>query len=416
MRVPVPFLPCAVVSVLGATLCVPTARAQYSGEGPGVVAAMAPAIEFDPVTLGNGITTIKSLLLVPHPARPRGVYYLCATAVISGGAGGNDAVAGVYDANTGTFTKNNDVDHLNSSGSEFQPSVSPDLLTFVMDTPSGAIWASRTSIAQPFGSAARVAGVPGGYIDPNLAMVEGKLSLLFVTLGFGSANGSDLSVGDFNAATGQVTNARRVVAIATAAPRATGLHSPSPINDAQGQMRAIVFASTVSGRNSNAFFNTGIEAATPSFEIMDTPTWLNNPDANGGRVVFAEGSTTPQGISLLALSSASVPSSGGTLTFSAWMPPRISAVVPYSGTVVLGTLGSAPTPLPFAKGSPLSLNPAAPLIVLPGGLFDLVNGDLAYSLPLPPLPPGLTVHGVPVAVDLTTAEVWVGNTAFYSIR
>jgi hypothetical protein len=403
-------------------LSLPLLAQAYQGEGPGIVLPAGPDQRFSTTALGNGVTSIAQLQLTPHPTLGADMFYLAATVVRSGGAGSRDAMTGVWNNATAVFTKNNDVDHMNSSGSEFQCSVSDDLLTVVLDVPTShpiglgtAIWASRASINVPFGTPARINGVPPGYIDPQLTRVGGKLMFMWVQSSFACGNNSALAIGEFDRMTGTVTNQR--VVVSNPGPRSTGSHSPSGMFDKNGEMRALIFSCCVPGRQSNAYFNSSIHDDAPSFVLMDTGTWLNNPDSNGGSLLYAESPSylVPRGIGILALSSARIPSSGGTLDMTAFAPTRLPTDPPYIGAVLVGLLGTGPIQLPGIDGSPLSLNPAT-MFALPSGGFDQRTGTLSYSMPTPPLPLNTVAHAQPAMLDPLQQKVWLGNTAWIVVR
>lgn len=379
------------------------ATAQYTGEGPGLV---APGANFAPLSVaqvGNNVTQIQQYFFRQHSSLPAGTYYVALTVVVSGKTD-TEVMTGTYDVITDTFTKNTDADGLNTTASPFAASVSADLRTIAYDISASAtpIYATRAGTTGAFSNPQNMTGViAAGYVDTHLAQVEGKSSVFYV-------QGANIAVADFDPNTGVTSNARTVVTPATGSA-----HSPCTMNDRNGDARALAFGINISG-SSDAYFTSGLHNRTPQFRIHDVTGWINNPGSMGGRVVYADSTTyaTNIKVDLCALSSDVVPASGGTLHISAFMPPKPSGA-PYTGTVVLGVLASSGTPLPFAQGSPLSINPS-PIIVLPAGIYDQHGGDLSYSFKTPVLPTGAVVHGVPLAVDGST--LWIGNTGFYHVQ
>ena len=396
--------------------------AQYRGEGPGLVTTPAPEPLFGPTALGNGVTAVKQLQLTPHASLGAGVYYLACTVVRSGGAGGDDVMTGIYNTNNNTFTKNNDVDHLNTSGSEFQCSVSDDLLAVTLDTPTShpvgagrAIFATRTSTTMPFGAAQRVNLIPTAYVDPQFTRVNGRLMFMWAQIGFSCSNNTAIAIGEFDLQTGNVNNQR--VLVSNPGPRSTGSHSPSGMFDANGEMRAVIFSCCVTGRQSNAFFCSSIDDVAPAFELEDGTSWTNNPDANGGSLLYAESPpyTNPLSIQVVAMNSAIIPSTGGNLNITLFAPTRRPPVTPQIGFVLVGVLGTGPISVPGISGSPLSLNPAT-MFAVQIGVFDPVNGTTAASLPMPPLPPNITANAQAAMLDAMAGRLVLGNTAWWQVR
>ena len=389
--------------ILSVTLLASLASAQYVGEGPALV---TPGANFPPLSaaqVGNNVTQIQQYFFRAHSSLPNGVYYVALTVVVTGKAD-TEVMTGTFDVSTNTFTKNTDADGLNTTASPFAASVSADLRVIAYDISSTAtpIYATRAGTTGAFTNPQNMTGViPAGYVDAHLAMVDGKSAVLYVS-------GTAISVADFDANTGVTSNPRIVVSTTIG-----GAQSPFTINDRHNEARALAFSINVSS-SSDAYFTSGVHNRTPVFKIHDVTGWINNPGAMGGRVVYADSTTYATNImvDLCALSSDVVPAAGGTLEFSAFMPPKPSGA-PYAGTVVLGILATSGTPLPFAKGSPLSIM-TSPIIVLPGGVYNQFTGDLSYSFRTGPLPPGAVVHGVPLAVDGST--LWIGNTGFYHVQ
>lgn len=396
---------------LSVFLLATTAVAQsYVGEGPGVVVAQAPSTRITNAVLGNGVTEIAQILLVPHPSLGSNVYYGCFTVRRTGGTGGWDGMTGIFDNNTGTFTKNNDVDGLNSTGDEFAATVTPDLLTFAMDTPTGAIYATRAATTGAFTAPAPITGAGGGYIDPQFAQVNGQSVLLFVS-------GTNLGIGDFNRTSGTVTNVRVLVTN----PLGSGCHSPSPMSDLTGESRALIFSAQIPGFSSNAWFTSSLDDSTPKFEVASSTTWLANPDANGGTLTYAEavGATyagPPLEVGVVALSSGVIPAAGGNLNLTLFAPQRTAAQTQYIGSAVIGLLGTAGISVPGFFGSPISLSVTSFLVPLPSAPVDRASGTFGYNLPIGGMPLGAQFHAMPLLIDLTANRLYFGNTAYINVR
>lgn len=383
--------------------------AQYSGEGPGIVVPQGPSTQITAAVLGNGVTEVSQILLVASPMLGVNIYYGCFTVRRTGGTGGWDAMTGIYDGTTNTFTKNNDVDALNSTGDEFAATVSPDLRTFAMDTPTGPIYATRAGITGPFGAAAPISGTGAGYVDPNFGQINGQLVLFFI-------QGVSLSAGDFNPATGALTNIRTVVTN----PQGAGSHSPSPMSDFIGETRALIFSAQIPGFSSNAWFASSLDDTNPKFEVLSSSTWLANPDANAGTITYAEatGATygTPLTAGILAMNSATIPSAGGTLNLTVFAPQRTPAQSQYTAVAFLGMLGTTGVRVPGFLGSPISLDLSSFLIALPAVTLDRVIASTTYALPLSGLPMGAQFAGMPMLVDFAGGNLWFGNTSFIRVN
>jgi hypothetical protein len=145
--------------------------------------------------------------------------------------------------------------------------------------------------------------------------------------------------------------------------------------------------------------------------IFDDPNWKANPGhIGGGRTIWAYapvGYQDPMQEDICAMSSATVPSTGGPVTICAWHP---SSTTPVVGIVMLGALQSPGINLglPFISGK-LGLNPAA-LVFLPGQPFDPVHGEITYNLVLGRLPRGRIDMQV-LCFNLSTNRIFLGNNA-----
>jgi hypothetical protein len=383
--------------------------AQYVGEGPGIV---VPAQDVPKLgASGLGVADVAQILLTPHSSLPLNTYYLTAT-VTKTGATDHDIITGTYDVVTEVFTKTTDVDALMTTGNEFAGTVSNDLKVIAFDSGSASQprYATRAGTTGAFLNPGSITGVPAGYIDCNFGQIGGQLVLFFVS-------GLDLHAGDFNPTTGQVTNTRKVVTN----PIGAGSHSPSPINDAVGETRSLIFAAQVPGRQSNAFFTSSLDDTTPKFQFHDTPTWLANPDANGGTLVYAEYASgtlykDPVRIGVVALNSHTIPTSGGTVNLTIFAPTKPSGAPTYVGAVWLGVLGSQGLSFPGIGGSKFSLDPALPLIALPPLAILAERGVGAYNFPLTGPLPKIRFSGMPILLDTTVSQVFLGNTAWYEFK
>lgn len=385
-------------SLLSAALC----AQGYLGEKPAIIKAAAKDTNLGAAKFGGAPYQV---LFVPHASLPANTYVVALT-LPGTTAGSYKLETGTYNFTTNTYTKNTWADALNVSGQEFALGISDDLLVAVWDRGSGLApgFARRANLTANFAPGGAVSGGPTGYVDSNLARINGKLAFLHI-------QGSDINVGDLDANTGALSNIRRAVTN----PIGAGSHSPTPVNDSQGNTYSLMFSAQVPARQSNAWFASSVQDAAPAFEMVDSPTWLANGDANAGDMVNAEaagsyGDCLRWGV--LAMSSAVVPATGGTLNLSLVAPERPATQPPYIGLVLVGALNSSGIPIPTVNGN-LSINPLS-LVALPSAAFTPA-GFLKFTFGTPPLAPNTVVHAQPVLFDAAGApgsQVYLGNTSY----
>jgi hypothetical protein len=395
-------LPTLSVSLLGVAL----AAQNYTGEGPGIVIAPALNSALGATGLGNGVTQVAQILLTPHSSLPANSYYLVAT--VQKGAGNYDILSGVFNGTTNAFTINTDVDQFNTTADEFAGTVDNSLRFFALDT-SGTTACQIATRAGTTGqwskaSALNITGAPIGYNDSMLCTIGNQLSYFHIS-------GVNLMVGDINPATGVVNNVRALLTN----PRGAGCHSPSPITDANGVARALIFS--MRPQSSDAYFAPVLDDSAPAFEIMDRNTWLANPDANGGSLNWAEAVssyTDPVSVGITGMSGASVSGNGGPVNLTVFAPLKAAAAPPYLGTVVIGFLGTAGIPIPGIGGKPFGLDPTKPMIFLPSLPVGQLTGTASYNLTVPALGPNVRIDAQSVILDPIAGQAFIGNTA--SIR
>ncbi len=382
------------------------ATAQYEGEGPGVLVPLAPRPELGPAVLGNGIVEVGQLLLTPHTSLGRDRRYLCAT--VRTGASW-DVITGIYSTLGGIprFTKNNDVDHLNSPSDEFALTVSPDLLVVALDTPpshpigAGRVVFARRSVASgPFSYAQPVQNIPPGYRDPQIMMVGGELMLAYID------PVGDLVRAPFDTNIGALDLARQTRLVAKGI--GPDVHSPSPMTDAEGNAFALIYS-----RNTNAaqpYFRSSLDETAPEFALPSLPgAWMANPDADGGTITYATAPGTtyvdPQSFGVLAVSSANL-ATPTTMLCTVFAPKRQATEPQYFTTLAFGTLAPGPIHLSGVGGSPLSI---VPMVVLPEfAPLDRDSGATTIMLDTPRIQVEMNV--VPIVLDPATQRVFLGNT------
>lgn len=377
----------------------------YVGEKPGATKVPASTPSLGPNSLGNGVTNVLGLHVVPYPGAASGVYYLVASVQVTGSPGYR-LMSGTWDENAQTFSKNLDVDALNSTGSEFGGTVSPDLLTIAYDSPNDVRMARRSSKTVPFGSPQPILNVSAGYVDPHIASVDGVLRLFYADQDLGGIWSGRLE-------TGYVWDVKLVVE--DRGPTMS-LHSPSTITDAKGEAIALIYSRITGPGESAAVFSSALDAsldATTYEMVRISGSWLNNPTATGGLIRYAQSSggyMDPFELSVVGSSSTGLPSEGGLCKIDVFSPPSKGGGLPMLATVAIGQLASSGLQVPGIAGSLLSLDPAS-LVLLPAGVIDSASGGFSYNLTVPPIPEGLRVHMIGIVADMTTGRVLIGNTA-----
>lgn len=382
----------------------------YNGEGPGIVNVPLRAAALGPRGLGNGVTHVGQLHLVPHPDLGPRVQYLCATVRYSGRSDW-DVMAGIYDerGSTPQFQKLYDVDHLNTSGSEFACSVSPDLTVVVLDTPAGhpvgngnAVFATRSGSQGQFGWPQPIQNVPAGNVDPMLMLVGGRLALAYMVDG-------GIDCAPFDAASGVLDTAHaRRLASSQGTQR---LHSPSPMTDAAGNAWAMVYAAS-NGSVSDAWFQPSLDGCTAGQRFLGRASWLGNPAVTGGTLHFAEsagGYVDPLRVDVVAMASVRV-ATPGVAVVPVFAPVRRPGSGQAWATLAFGTLAPGPIPIPGIGGSPLSIVPFGTHTGMDP--VDPVSGSTTLVIPISIALRG-RVHAVPVLVD-PLAGISIGNTGCLS--
>jgi hypothetical protein len=391
-------------SLLPVPLLASAAFAQYAGEGPTKVVAPANNPRLGATALG--VAQVQQILLVPHASLGSNVYY-CAATVIRTGQSQSDLQTGTFDANTGTYTRNTDIDARNTAGSEFALGISDDLRVAVWDDPAGVRYATRAGTTGAFGATQVVNGITGAYVDPNFGRINGQLVI------FWASSATTISAGNFDPATGNVTSVR-VVARRTGT---TGFpHSPTPMNDASGATRGLVFCET-SGLW--VTMTPGVDGNTPNYQFLQNGTnWLANGDANGGTITVAQAPSATYGDPLqtgvAALTGCTIPATGGTINLTMYMPSKSSGT-PYQGVVLLGTLGTAGITIGGAVVGKLSLSLSG-FMILPPLTLPNVDGAASYNFPVGAFPTGTKVAAQAALVDFAGPSIYLSNTAQIQVQ
>ena len=431
---------------LSAFLAVPLlavpAVAQIPQVGPAVTkwtggATLSPADE--PALSPMAITGVRPSSLQQIELRLvsgttyRGAATVTGLPVAGGGAGGQDVIEFLYDAQTQIVTSLTTTAALNTGGKEAAFSISEDGLTAVYDGNNGPYWASRASTGagwQPMGT---ITGLSvSGNIDSKLFSEGTQLKYAFTA-------GDDIWDATFNA--GSVTNAairipKSVAGISSGSSSTSTsvapLHLPSPINrettPGSGNYQVLGWMFNRGSGTTNTWYLPSSDGVTTftndvAYEVFATAgrhgggTFLGD----SGTLIVAKPSSNanPWIVPMVAANNATYNAAAGGVV-------RIRALTEWSSSAPYQTflcLGPAIGPLPinFAIGNPLSPSgqtapPPGPLAViqacLPGIVVPGPNaGGNDYVLPIGPgsIPAGLPVPMQILAID-GSSQVFIGNT------
>lgn len=399
------------VIVAAACLLVPSLAAQYGGEPP-PVAAVTSYPELGPVQLstpGFTVQEVRQLELVPVPGLV-GQYYGAFT-VRYAARTDTDVMTGRVDmtANPPRFTRNGDVDALQQSNrSESGGTVSADLLAFVMDTPTGAVFTTRTTAGSAFGAASPIGDpLPQRASTPKFLVIQGTTMLAW-------EDGGDVWTGAFDAAaTPPVAYARPLARKGAGVVR---LHSPEPLRDATGTARALLLASEQPNGDVHSAFMSDLSGAA-SVQTLHARSGRQAGAASiGGSAFYAldangSGFGNPLRVDFFGFSGDTVPTSGGPLNLTVFAPsgqPGASVAL-----LVLGNLGAGPIALPGIGGR-LGLDLATLVSVGVVGV-DPRSGIAPFAFPVPGLGDSTRIHAQALVLDLVTTRASFTNTATVDI-
>ena len=377
--------------------------AQYTGEPPTTLVSAAAYAPLGIASLGNFTSANYQTRLVASSTLPAGTYYACLTVGTTSPAASYRLMSGTFDRLTGTFTKNTDADGLNTSfgtAELFALSVTNDLLTAAFDTAAGVRYATRANTSSPFVlQAAKITGVPAGYLDPNFGYVGGKDVLFFTTQ-------AAIQFGDY--ANGAVTNIRTVVSGKVSA------HSPMPVNDASGTTRALTYCDASVSPYALYFASSLVaDAGMPPKAYYNTggTTWIENGNATGGTVTIISGVNTytiPLQLGIAGVNSTTYPAlTAGITNITSFAPQQKPAAVPYLGITAIGLLAPAGVAL---GGIVVGNYSQTSFTLLPSGTFNNETGTFEQNLPLPALPAGLKIHMQTLVIDLSANKIYLSNT------
>ncbi|MEM7202681.1 MAG: hypothetical protein AAF628_20605 [Planctomycetota bacterium] len=290
---------------------------------------------------------------------------------------------------------------------EFQLGLDRAARVAVVDTVQGSVIADRATPTSPLGNVQPIQGIGSGF-DVQLGVIKGQSVLFWTNPG---PAGSSIMVGEVDTDSaaptfGRVSNPRVAVATSTF-PGVVGWHSPTPIDDAQGETRALLCAAQTDDDSSDAYYVStpdqsqfNVAQVQPHFLHDDGADYLNNPLVTQGTAVYADFDAgagaygDPQRLDFFGLSSTTVPSTGGTVTQVAQLPLGLAAPQ--------GVFMSYGTSLAFG------------CIVAPSvstGPHPVIGNEASISLTAPPgLPVGAVLSVQAVGLDASN-NIWTSNVA-----
>ncbi|MEM7204564.1 MAG: hypothetical protein AAF628_30180 [Planctomycetota bacterium] len=354
-----------------------------------------------------------------------------------GAMGSSDLVEGFLDRRTGRVALTANAAAFNTPVPEGRLSISRGGRIATFDARYGPRWASRANPSQPqgppagFATSTRIVGIPGtgvfsaGFVDGVLFREGGVDRCAFI-----SPTG-DLVAGEFHS--GVVSSISTRVTRSTASTTFVRLHSPTPVNDTDGEPLAwVVGVSQFFSVKSDTYFVPDVDEALGPGINRPVPVWDSPGIQIPGSTVGASGTVwagwqvqlfgeraTPRRIDLVA-HNGGVLVPGGLARVRVWVPDSGS----YLAGVLLGTT-PASFPLGFTLGNALGSAAAG----RPPGILGVVpltalaapagGGGVTFALPVPRrLSPGLGQFLLTqsFAVDLGSGQSYLGNTAYMGTR
>lgn len=376
-----------------------------------------PPVTYPPLgptgTSGPGcqVNKVGQIELRALPGQPPNVFHATLSVQVNGGLTW-DLITGTFDCDLPSFVKNDHVDHLNTTtGDEFAGSASNDLLAFVYDSPTGARFCTRASLAVAFGASAPISGVPGGPIDPKLCS-DGTLDKLAY---------KDVTTGNIVWATfDRVTGVATVpFVLVNGLSAAEGFHSPEPLRDPNGTARAFLLGKLHPANLSDAWYGSGKFNLPPGIAhplhetAPPSATFLRNGTALGGTVFMPEGPTYGDPLKIDFMSTnCDVAAPDGSVLICNFFPYKPLEV--YDVAVMLGDLGSSPILVPGANGL-LGLDPAAPLVCVPFQTVRPYTGVACWTLRAPAGSSGVRLSSQSILLA-PRAGVFLGNNSSVVVR
>lgn len=386
--------------------------------------------------LGNlalNVTAVGQIHVIPHPTGP--ARYLGSATVQRTGATDWDPMMFEWTPGSNAVPLT-DLDLASGPGDEFAVGMSQDGLHCVMDTGAGhpvgngnPMVISRASTAVAFDnnvSAVPISGVPGGYIDTSLGVINGQ-DVIFYVPAAGGLEVGDIDLDPNSANYGNVTNVRTAVPAQTQLPGYQFEHSPECQFSNAGESVALFFSVYTSSSGSDPMFQSTCDsslfvAATTNNQLLAYPIdddgtdWNANPMVVQGTAIYADAAGSygdPRQYETCTLSSASVSgSAGGRIALVGKVPASAS------GTLISAiNLGSFLLPNPIDLSVIPGINGVGNVCVAgfasAGGAVINNEFSLALAVPAGSTPGVLLCEGA--VADIGTNTVWTTNVAVLEV-
>ena len=428
-----------ITTAVAASILSSVAFAQYKGEGP---ALTAPPIKdaglgtFTAAASPNGLggADICSIKIIPDPNSSKpGAYYVAATlqnGAFPGQAGGydlcswkgdfSDPAKPTFSMHTNTSNQpDNHLGKLNAAGSMFTGNIDWTGKHVVTDTPAGhpigggnPIIGNRTNTAVGFdGTAANtkvIAGSAPGYVDAQLLNINGALHYAWIE------GASTVACAPITASTGVVDVSKKWIIITDNWQGSAGLHSHSPIRDANGNARAMMYSIRINSSDP-AFIPIVDGSVTEARQIFTNTGWTANPAQVGSSGImewsYSSGSYAagPLRADAVMGNGDSVSArAGGALELHVFAGLKKVTTPPSMAFLAIGTSRpAAGIPIPGAIGK-LGVNP---LVTLSRPIPNHI-GSAGWSIKVKPgqVVPNATVPAQCGVLNLAANKVYMGNT------
>lgn len=399
--------------------------------GPTVTVPAAGNTELGNLALN--VTEVGQLHVIPHPTGP--AMYLGSATVKRTGATDWDPMAFEWTPGSNAVPLT-DLDLASGPGDEFAIGMSRDGLHCVMDTGAGhpvgngnPMVISRASTAVAFDnnvSAAPLTGVPGGYIDTSLGIING-VDVLFYVPAAGGLEVGDIDLDPNSATYGSVTNIRTAVNAQTTLPGYQFEHSPECQFSAAGESVALFFSVYTSSSGSDPCFQSTCEvsnfvAASTNSQLVSYPfdddgtDWNANPLVIDGTAIYADAAGSygdPREYQVCTLSSSQVSgSAGGTVNLVGKIPAGAAGVF-----IAAINLGAFQLPSPIDLSTIPGINGAGNVCVASfASASSAVSGSefgLSLNVPAGSTPGVLLCEGAVAEINNNT--VWATNISVIEI-
>lgn len=424
----------ALFSLIAASVVgVSAANAQITIDpcGPTLTIPGAANIEVNNLTLG--VAAVGQLHLIPDPTGT--ATYMGSATVQRTGATDWDPMLFFWTPGT-PATPSTDLDLASGPGDEFAVGMSRDGLHCVMDTGAGHVVGngnpmviSRANTATAFDnntSATPIVGVPGGYIDTSLGVINGQDVLFFVPAA-GGLDVGDIDLDPNSANYGNVTNVRNAVPAQTQLPGYQFEHSPECQYSTAGESVAIFFSIYTSSSGSDPHFQSTCDSSIYSAALAngqlaayavddDGTDWNANPAVIDGTAIYADaagGYGDPREYQTCTLSSARVSgSAGGTIRLVGKIPAGANGVF-----IAAINLGAFLLPFPIDLSTLPGINGAGNVCVASfASAGTAVTGSefgLTLNVPAGSTPGVLLCEGAVAEINSNT--VWATNVSVIEV-